>query len=329
MSTRAKMSLADIALKLRDEQLKAKVVYYEKELETNSELDAITAQVVAELQVLQSSALAKQPGLTAPAADKSQVEIELIGSFKGLLARLFRLDKLSPTIERKIAEASKRFARLFFESELHEKIRGSTTEAKTLRYVEQALFLVLTKSEASLVQQLDAFEYADGETLADSKSRLEEMIKELRNGFLSRTTPELNALVKLLNASLVRFFTQELPPSVGELAWEVVKESRLADAKVRAGYKISSDAFPRFRQAFERRFLERLVQFVEDEMLRHVREKGESFRTETLHFVADPQIFTDVCELVCDAVYDFLYGEGFLDLPADWRARLGALSTNA
>jgi len=26
---------------------------------------------------------------------------------------------------------------------------------------------------------------------------------------------------------------------------------------------------------------------------------------------------------VCDAVYDFLYNDGFLDLPADWRARLG------
>jgi len=25
---------------------------------------------------------------------------------------------------------------------------------------------------------------------------------------------------------------------------------------------------------------------------------------------------------VCDAVYDFLYNDGFLDLPADWRARL-------
>jgi hypothetical protein len=327
MSTRAKMSLADIALKLRDEQLQAKVVYYEKDLETNSELDAITAQVVAELKLLQSSVSAKQPGLTAPAADKSQLEIELIGSFKGLLARLFKLDKLSSTIERKVGEASKRFARLFFASELHEKIRGSTTEAKTLRYVEQALYLVLTRSQASLVVQLEGFDYADPETLSDAKSRLEEMIKEMRTGFLSRTTPELNALVKLLNASLVRFFTQELPPSVGELAWEVVKESRLADAKVRAGYKISSDAFPRFRQAFERRFLERLVQFVEDEMLRVVRAQGEHFRIETLHFVADPQIFTDVCELVCDAVYDFLYGEGFLDLPADWRVRLASASS--
>ena len=28
------------------------------------------------------------------------------------------------------------------------------------------------------------------------------------------------------------------------------------------------------------------------------------------------------CEVVCDAVYDMLYNDGFLDLPNDWRARL-------
>ena len=55
-------------------------------------------------------------------------------------------------------------------------------------------------------------------------------------------------------------------------------------------------------------------------MLAHVRGKASEFRAETLLFVADPQIFTDVCELVCDAVYDFLYNDGFLDLPGDWRA---------
>jgi hypothetical protein len=25
---------------------------------------------------------------------------------------------------------------------------------------------------------------------------------------------------------------------------------------------------------------------------------------------------------VCDAIYDYLYNEGFLDLPPDWHARL-------
>ena len=134
--------------------------------------------------------------------------------------------------------------------------------------------------------------------------------------------PELNALVKWLNELLRSFFTVELPPAVGELAWEVVKEARLADARAHAGYKIGAEAFPRFRATFERKFLQRLVGFVEDGMLERVRAKGAEFRAETLRFVADPQIFTDVCELVCDAIYDYLYNDGFLDLPTDWRARL-------
>ncbi len=36
-------------------------------------------------------------------------------------------------------------------------------------------------------------------------------------------------------------------------------------------------------------------------------------------FVAGPHIYSDICELVCGAVYDYLYNEGFLDLPNDWR----------
>jgi hypothetical protein len=321
MSTRAKMSLADIALQLRDEQLQARVVHYKADLETSPELDAVTAQVVAELEALKNAAGAK-PTSVAPPADKAQIEIELIASFKDMLARLFRVDKISSVIERKVAEASKRFARLFFESELHEKIRGSSGEQKVMRFPEQATYLVFARNEEFLKRQLDSFEYTSPEVLADAKERLADLLKELRNGFLSQTTPELNALVKCLNEVLLHFFTQELPPQIGELAWEVVKEGRLAEARVRAGYKVSADGFDRFRPAFERRFLHRLVAYAEDAMLERVRAREDKFRLETIRFVADPHIFSDVCELVCDAVYDFLYNDGFLDLPSDWRARL-------
>jgi hypothetical protein len=37
----------------------------------------------------------------------------------------------------------------------------------------------------------------------------------------------------------------------------------------------------------------------------------------------DGLLYSDVCELVCESSYDFLYDEGFLDLPGDWKARLG------
>jgi hypothetical protein len=322
MSTRDKMSLADAALQLRDEQLQARIVHYKAELETSPELDAVTASVVAELQALQRAAGAKTPSVPPPAADRAQVEIELIGSLKGMLSRCFRAGQLSSLVERKMAEGSKRFARLFFESELCERIRGAAGEQKTMRYGTQALYLVLTRNGDFLQRQLESFEYQSAEELEDAKSRLEDITKELRNGFLSATMPELNALLKTLNDLLGKFFVGELPPAVGEMAWEVVKEARLADTRARAGYKIGAEAFPRFRATFERKFLHRLVAYVEDGMLERVRGKENEFRAETLRFVSDPQIFTDVCELVCDAVYDLLYNDGFLDLPPDWRARL-------
>lgn len=321
MSTQAKMSLADIALALRDEQLEAKVVHYKADLETSPELDAITAQVVRELQSLKAS---RPNAPDAKPSDRAQLEIELIQSLKEMLGRLFRTDKLATVFERKLAEVAKRFARVFFESELHDRIRGSAGETKTMRFSEQALYQLFAKNQEDLLKQLGAFDYATKAIADRAREELLDHIKELRNGFLSRTTPELNNLVRFLNEVLSSFFTRELPPMLGELSWEVVKEARLADSAPREGYKIPADSFPRFRQTFERRFLQRLVPFTEDEMLKRVRESQSSFRAETIRFVADPLIFSDMCELICDAVYDSLYNDGFLDLPTDWRARLQA-----
>src|SRR6185312_14117349 len=71
MSTSAKMSLAEIAMQLRDEQLQARVIHYKGELETSPELDAVTAQVIAELQGLQAAARLKggSPASRPPPAD--------------------------------------------------------------------------------------------------------------------------------------------------------------------------------------------------------------------------------------------------------------------
>jgi hypothetical protein len=319
MSTQAKLSLANIALALREEQVQARVVHYKADLQTSPELDAITAQVVAELRQLQESVkIAKPEGPT----DRAQVEIELIKNLKTGLVRLFPSGRLSSQVERKLGEVSKRFARLFFESELHEKMVGGRQEAKQMRYTEQALYHVLARAEPEMRRTLESFEYASPDIRELAEDRIASMIKELRHSFLGRTTPELNTLLKVLNEALVAFFGGELPPVVGELAWEVVREARLGDTEIQAGYKVSAQAFPLFRQAFERRFLQRLVGFAEDELLKRSRASTDALRTETLRFLAEPQIFTDVCELVCDAIYDSLYNDGFLDLPADWRARL-------
>jgi hypothetical protein len=317
MSTSAKMSLAEIAMQLRDEQLQARVVHYKGELETSPELDAVTAQVIAELKMLQGAGKVQ-----TPQTDRSQVEIDLISTLKHLLAKLFAQDRVAVVVQRKLGEVSKRFARLFFESELHEMIRGSSSELKTMRYGEQAIYHVMMKNEERLLSELDAFDYASPDVKEDARDALQNWIKELRNEFLGRTTPELNALVRILNEVLSLFFTQELPPVTGELAWEVVKEAKLADEAMRGGYKVPAESFGRFRKALERRFLQRLVPFAADGMLKRVHASEGKFRVETLRFVADPHIFSDVCELICESMYDFLYNEGFLDLPGDWRRRL-------
>ncbi|CAN5792571.1 hypothetical protein BH09MYX1_BH09MYX1_27170 [soil metagenome] len=324
MSTSAKLSLAHIAMALRDEQLNARVVHYKEELETNAELDAVTAQVIAELQMLQRAAGPKSTAPATSADDRSQLEIELISNLKGMLGKLFPSDRVASIVQRKLGEVSKRFARLFFESELHDKIRGTANELKTMRFSEQALYHVFARNEEYLMRQLEGFEFSSPEVKSEARDGLANWIKELRNDFLGKTTPELNALVRILNEVLMAFFTQELPPVAGELAWEIVKEAKLAEGATRSSYKVSATAFPRFRQAFEHRFLQRLVPFAADGMLKRVHASEGKFRVETLRFVADPHIFSDVCELICEGSYDFLYNEGFLDLPGDWRARLGA-----
>jgi hypothetical protein len=324
MSRSAQMSLADVALKLRDEQLQAKVVHYRADLATNAELDAVTAQVIADLQSLQAAARPSNPGSTPFESDMRQVEAELTQNLAEMLGRIFRPTKLATLIERKLGEVAKRFARLFFESELAEKLRGTQGELKVMRYSDQALYLALNRAQEAIFSTLDHFQYAEPAVRVRAQSAYLALVKNLRNEFLSRTTPELNVLVKYLNETLSLFFTQELPPELGVLASQVVRDARLAEAKTVAGYKISSSAFADFRRAFERRFLERVVPFTEDEMLRRVREAEGQFRSETLRFVADPAIFSELCGVVCEAVYDMLYNDGFLDLPSDWRARLSA-----
>ncbi len=322
LTTMQKMSLADIALALRDEQLDARIIHYKAELQTNAELDAITAQVVAELRAMQGVNSTKRAAeiLADTDEDRTEREIELIRGLKTMLARLFKDGEVSPFLQRQLGEISKRFARYFFESELHDRLRGADTGSKTCRSKEQLLYYLFAREQIELGNKIDTFEVSKPEIKDGAREILAAYVRELQHDFLSRSTPELNRLVKILNEVLGQFFSRDLPPSLGELAWEVVKEAKLADQKLRAGYKISSELFPSFRKAFERRLLQRLVVMVEEGMLKRVRESQDPFREETLRFVADPQIFGDICGIVCNAVYDFLYLDGFLDLPEDWRA---------
>ena len=316
MTTAAKMSLADIALQLRDEQIEARIIHYKEDLETSPELDAITAKVVDELKALKRTASGTMQAVTV---DPKTLEIELMTTLRQMLQKLFRKDKLSIMVKRRLGEVSKRFARLFFESEIADKLQGKGDVAKAMRYPDQALFHLLSRFEPELMKELDSFEYVSPRVAEDAKTILSGWAQGVRDQFLARSTPELNVLVKMLNEVMTRFLLAELPDQIGELAWEVVKEAKLAERDPRTSYKVAADKFPPFRQAFETHFLQRLVSFAADEMLGRVNASETPFRSETIRFVADPHIYSDICEVVCDAVYDYLYNEGFLDLPTDWK----------
>jgi hypothetical protein len=321
MSAGAKASLADLAFKLRDEQLEARIVHYRADLQTNAELDAITANVVMELQALQKEAQHKRASLL-PSQDQGKLDAEIASALSEMLSRVFRKGKLSMLLERKLAEVSKRFARLFFRSELHERLRAGAAEPKTMRFAEQAVYYVFARTEPALVEALESMSYADPALAEASMQLLAGMVKDLRDKFLSRTTPELNELIHHLQEILHAFLSDSLPPLLPQLAEDVTHDASLGKAARLATYKVSAGTFPHFRAAFEQRFLQILVPHVEEAMLARVRGGAVRFRRETLAFVADPRIFSDVCELICDCVYDALYSEGFLDLPADWRAKM-------
>jgi hypothetical protein len=323
LSARAKLSLADIALQLRDEQLQAKIIHYRADLATNSELDAITAQVVRELTELQRAAKGQRDNAPVLAMqDRDTIEVELITALRDMLSRFFRDDRLSVVFERKLTEVSKRFARLFFRSELHEKIAGTNSEMKSMRFPEQGLYHMFMRNEDHLMNALESLPFATPAVCDEAVTLFANIVKDLRDTYLSRTTPELNELVTILHDALRDFLVLEFPPSAGELAAEVIRDAKLADSAQVAGYKISAESFLGFRTSFERHFMQRLVSYVADTLLEKVNTREAKFRSETLNFVADPRIFSEVCEVICDTVYDLLYNDGFLDLPNDWRAKM-------
>ncbi len=156
------------------------------------------------------------------------------------------------------------------------------------------------------------------EIRARAVDRLTAFTRQLCADFLSRTTPELERLLAVYREVLADFFYSAFGESLGELCWAAVKESRVA-AGHRLGYKIEADKFPAFRAAFDKHFLERLVFHVQDPIVKRAGASSSQFREATLRFVAEPRIYSEICEVIDDAVYDYLHGEGFLDLPVDWR----------
>ena len=317
MSQDSKDKIAEMAIGLLEEQVQARIVHYKAELEANPELDAITASVVAQLKQMQES--------MAPSAPRPSETVDLAAqqeqTLRALLGKLFPAGPPSLIIEKRIKTSLRSLARLFFQSELHEKTRsGDTTgAAKVIQHGEQALTYLFSRYHHRMHNELANFEFASQEVRERSFELLQKLTKDMQDTFLARRSTELKRIVGIFNAVLVDFVSTVLPRAAGDLAREVIVQSGSAQGRA-YGYKITQAAFPRFRSAFERRLMVRLVSFVEDELVRRLADTADKTRQETITFITNPELFSMICGELSGGAYEYLCNEGFLDLPPEWHA---------
>lgn len=316
-----KQHITEMALDLLEEQVQARIVHYKADLATNPELDAITAQVVEQLRELQANA--------TPAPKSAHSRESIVASHErilaGLLARVFREDAPSLLTEKALNDMHRKLARLFFQSELHEKTRGQDGSVKTIQHGEQALYYLFVRYQNRLRTELGFFEFESEDIKARSFELLARIMKDMQDGFLSRRSTQLKRVVRVFHEVLVDFFCKELAPQTAEIARDVIAQSATAEGRAYA-YKVSAEAFPRFRAAFERALMTRLVGYVEDQLLRRLADTAGAARNETVQFITDPRVFSMICGELSESVYEFLCNEGFLDLPSDWRRAAAAES---
>ena len=180
------------------------------------------------------------------------------------------------------------------------------------------MFYLLLRYKNRLETELDGFDYAEPEVRERAAEILSRFAKEMQDGFLGRRSSELKRIVKVFQAVLVDFFCKHLAPAAPALAEEVIVQSATFEGKAYA-YKVTADAFPRFRAAFERRLMVRLVGFAEDVLIARLADTAGAERDETVRFVTDPRLFSMIVGEISEGAYELLCNEGFLDLPPDWR----------
>jgi hypothetical protein len=314
LSDGQKEALAIQALGLLNEQVQARIVHYKSELETSPELDAITAQVVAQLEAMQAAASAD----AGPRQTPEELEEKQTRALAQLLSRFFSTQaNLAPRL---LKPLGKRLARLFFESELHEKSKGD--KDKVIRHAEQGVFYVLSRYKNRLRAEADGFEFESPDVRRATLELLAKTERDLQVAFLSRRSPELNRVMTIYTAVLSDFLRKYLPPRLEQMGKVSIRVSKAARRPSSVGYKVQAEAFGDFRAEWERLLMQQMVFFCGDELLERLTQGGEAFQEETVKFFTDPHVFSETCAVVCEQLYDFLCLEGFLDLPVDWRASL-------
>lgn len=321
MSADQKNSLTLQALGLLEEQVHARIVHYKGEMETNAELDAITAQVVAQLQAMQAAAADSATGSRQTA---EEMEAQHVSSMGHLLHKVFSSESQFTT--RILKPLGRRVAKLFFESELHEKTKGD--KEKTIFHAEQGVYYVLGRYKHRLRAELEGFEYFDEEIERGSLELLAKIERDLQVAFLSRRSPELNQVMTIYAGVVSDFMRDYLPPRVEAMAKNTVRAAETARRPDSVGHKILADAFPAFREQWERVFMEQMVNFCGDELGKRLSEAGGEYREETIRFFSDPHVYSESAAVVCREIYDFFCLEGFLDLPVNWRVASATAEEN-
>lgn len=315
-ATLARIELAENVLRLRDEQLNARVVYFEPQIQTNAELDAITAQVVAELQTLQKEQLA-----SAAPADPAEIEIALMKGLRELLEKMVSARR-EAFLRHKIELIQRKITNLFFTSEIYANPSVAQSAKTVFAYADEALFHVLHHNEALMVDELRSLNYRDQKVMTDAIERLQRFEKMLVSETLARSRPELERLLMVYRDVLLVFLMRDFRESLGEFSWEVIRESRVAH-EATLSYKIQEGSFAAFRKVFERKFLDNMLSRMQAPLAANLNEEGaDAFRPETLQFAADPRIYAEICAVWCNAIYAYLHGEGWLDLPVQWQQHL-------
>jgi hypothetical protein len=315
MTQGEKDALTVRALGLLNEQVQARIVHYKGDMETSPELDAITAQVVSQLKEMQAALGGSGP--TSEAPDK--LEARHVETLTQLLGRVCSDGERGNLITQNLKPIGRRVAKLFFESELHEKTKGD--KDKIIRYSEQGVYYVLTRYKNRIRTELEGFDYAEGDVKAATLELLAKVERDLQVAFLSRRSPELNRVMNIFTTVLVDFFQKHLPARLGQMARIAVRNARTAYQPNSVGYKVLPDRFQAFREEWERLLMQQMVNYCGDALLEQLHPEGD-VHEETVRFFTDPHVYSETCEVVCDALYDYLCLEGFLDLPVDWRVKI-------
>ncbi len=307
-------------MRLRDEQVSARVIYFDPEQRTNAELDAITEAVVAELAQIRNVRQSQRPSQPSPQTSADR-EIDLIAVLRKSLELV--LDPRRGTFLRvKLAALTRRVTKLFFEAALGHNASPAELAARTISTPEQAVYYAVARSRQKIVADLSSLRYESPDVKDAALERLERLERDLQVAFLSQKAPELEKLLSILMEVFTEFFHEAFRENIGEFCWAVVRESGVTRAgdSAHGMPRVGPRGFPRFRETFERQFLQTLVLNVQEPLVKRVRDGHQTFRKETLAFVSDPRVFSAVCSVMCDAFYDHLHSEGLLDLPARWRA---------